>query len=95
MELNMAKDVKDNKGFFKYINNKKKIKDNKGPSTKWKDDPEDKKVRRSSQDGFTERKTCLTNLIALYDETTTWMDEEREVDIVCLDFTKAFDSCLL
>lgn len=32
---------------------------------------EDKKVARSSQHGFIKRKSCLTNLIAFYDETTT------------------------
>lgn len=32
MELNLVKDVKDTKkGFFKYINNKRKTKDNVGP----------------------------------------------------------------
>ncbi|KAJ7424128.1 RNA-directed DNA polymerase from mobile element jockey-like protein [Pitangus sulphuratus] len=53
---------------------------------------ENKKVIRSSQHGFTKGKSCLINLIAFYDETTTWMDEGRRVDIVYLDFSKTFDT---
>lgn len=48
---------------------------------------EDKKEIRRGQHGFTTGKSCLTSLIALYDETTTWMDEGRAGDAVCLDFT--------
>ncbi|RMC04201.1 hypothetical protein DUI87_19020 [Hirundo rustica rustica] len=51
---------------------------------------DDMKVIRSSQHGFTKRKSCLTNLIAFSDETTTWMNEGRAVDIVYLNFSKAF-----
>ncbi|KAJ7413300.1 RNA-directed DNA polymerase from mobile element jockey-like protein [Willisornis vidua] len=53
---------------------------------------DDKKVIRSSQHGFTKGKSCLSNLIAFYDETRTWMDEERAVDIVYLKFSKAFNA---
>ncbi|KAJ7416117.1 RNA-directed DNA polymerase from mobile element jockey-like protein [Pitangus sulphuratus] len=59
---------------------------------------EDKRVIRS-QHGFAEGKSCLTNLIAFYDETMTWMDEGwmllvngLAVDTVSLNFNKAFDS---
>jgi len=38
---------------------------------------EEKKVVRSSQHGFTKRKSCLTNLIAFYDGMTGWAGEER------------------
>ncbi|TRZ16522.1 hypothetical protein HGM15179_010575 [Zosterops borbonicus] len=44
---------------------------------------------RSSQHGFTKRKSCLTNLMAFYD--SRMLNEGREVDIVYLDFSKAFD----
>ncbi|PKU40859.1 rna-directed dna polymerase from mobile element jockey- hypothetical protein [Limosa lapponica baueri] len=53
---------------------------------------EEKKAIRSSQHGFTKGKSCLTNLIPFYDGMTGWMDEGRAVDVVSLDFSKAFDT---
>ncbi|PKU43990.1 rna-directed dna polymerase from mobile element jockey- hypothetical protein [Limosa lapponica baueri] len=53
---------------------------------------EEKKAIRSSQRGFTKGNSCLTNLIAFYDVMTGWTDEGRAVDIVYLDFSKAFDT---
>ncbi|PKU35686.1 rna-directed dna polymerase from mobile element jockey- hypothetical protein [Limosa lapponica baueri] len=53
---------------------------------------EEKKAIRSSQHGFTKGKSCLTNLIAFYECMTGWIDEGRVVDVVCLDFSKAFDT---
>ncbi|KAJ7423789.1 hypothetical protein BTVI_08759 [Pitangus sulphuratus] len=52
---------------------------------------ENKKVIRSSQRGFTKGKSCLTNLIAFYDKTTTWRNDEGAVDAVYFNFSKAFD----
>lgn len=53
---------------------------------------DDKKVVTSGQHEFTKDKQCLINLIAFYDETATWIDEGRAVDVIYLDFSKTFAS---
>lgn len=50
-----------------------------------------KKMIRISQHGFSKGESCLTNLIAFHDGTTTWIDEGRAVAIVYLNFSKALD----
>ncbi|CAM5078510.1 unnamed protein product [Eretmochelys imbricata] len=52
---------------------------------------EERKVIRNNQHGFTKGKSCLTNLIAFYDEITGSVDEGKAVDVLFLDFSKAFD----
>jgi len=52
---------------------------------------EEKKVIRSSQHGFTKGKSCLMNLVAFYD-ITGWVEEERTVGAVYLDFSNVFDA---
>ncbi|GAB0203117.1 mitochondrial enolase superfamily member 1 [Grus japonensis] len=53
---------------------------------------EEEKVIGSGQHGLTKGKSCLTNVIAFYDGMTSWVDEGRAVDVVYLDFSKAFDT---
>ncbi|KAJ7402747.1 Coiled-coil and C2 domain-containing protein 2A [Pitangus sulphuratus] len=50
------------------------------------------KVTKSNQHGFSKGKSCLTDLIAFYDDMAGWVDEGRALDVVCPDFSKAFDT---
>ena len=43
------------------------------------------------QNGFVPRKSCTTNLLETVDFTKLNMSQRRPVDIVFLDFSKAFD----
>ena len=47
---------------------------------------------RPSQRGFTKGRSCLINLVSLYDLVTRLVDEEKVVDVVYLNFSKAFDT---
>ncbi|RMC06941.1 hypothetical protein DUI87_16392 [Hirundo rustica rustica] len=47
---------------------------------------------RPSQHGFRRGRSCLTNLITFYDQVTRLVDAGRAVDVVYLDFSKAFDT---
>ncbi|PKU35457.1 rna-directed dna polymerase from mobile element jockey-like [Limosa lapponica baueri] len=52
----------------------------------------DTQAIRPSQHRFTRGRSCLTNLISFYDKVTRLVDEGKAVDVVYLDFTKAFDT---
>lgn len=52
----------------------------------------DKKVIGRSQHGFMKTKSCLTNLIAAYDEMTSLVDKRRAVDTVYVGFSTVFDT---
>ncbi|GAB0199824.1 mitochondrial enolase superfamily member 1 [Grus japonensis] len=54
---------------------------------------QDNQAIRPSQHGFVKGRSCLTNLISFYDKVTCLADEGKAVDVVYLDFTKAFLHC--
>ncbi|RMC07031.1 hypothetical protein DUI87_16484 [Hirundo rustica rustica] len=45
---------------------------------------------RPSQHGFRRGRSCSTNLISFYDQVTHLVDTGKAVDVVYLDFSKAF-----
>ncbi|KAK4820048.1 hypothetical protein QYF61_017894 [Mycteria americana] len=53
---------------------------------------EDNQGIKPSQHGFRKGRSCLTNQISFYNEVTRLVDEEKAVDVVYLDFSKAFDT---
>lgn len=46
---------------------------------------------RNSQHGFISGKSCLSNLLDFFEEVTKMLDEGEAVDLIYLDFAKAFD----
>jgi len=44
------------------------------------------------QHGFRNKRSCTTQLIEVMEEITSVIDEGKPVDIIYLDFRKAFDS---
>jgi hypothetical protein len=49
------------------------------------------KLIKDSQHGFVSGKSCLTNLLLFLDTVTKYVDKGFPVDIIYLDFAKAFD----
>jgi len=47
---------------------------------------------RPSQHGFMKGRSCLTNLISSYGQGTRLVHEGTAVDVIYLDFSKAFDT---
>ncbi|KAJ7404352.1 hypothetical protein BTVI_72513 [Pitangus sulphuratus] len=52
--------------------------------------PKDKTVIGQSQHGFMRGKSCLSNLISFYDKVAYLLHQGKPVDIIFLDFNKAF-----
>ena len=46
---------------------------------------------KDSQQGFRTGPSCLTNILVFLDKITEWVDQGEVVDVVFLDFAKAFD----
>ena len=53
---------------------------------------EEKKVIRNNQHVFVKGKSRSTNLVVFSDSITSWVDRGRAVDVIYLDFSKAFDT---
>lgn len=49
------------------------------------------KLIKDTQHGFRNGKSCLTNLIEFFEQVTNDLDQGHAVDLVYLDFSKAFD----
>ena len=49
------------------------------------------KLINPSQHGFLKARSCLTNVLCFFEEINKWVDEGSPVDVIYLDFQKAFD----
>ena len=49
------------------------------------------KLINPSRHGFLKARSCLTNLLCFLEEITKWVDDGSPVDVIYLDFQKAFD----
>ena len=50
------------------------------------------KLINPSQHGFLKAGSCLTNLLCFFEEITKWVDDGSRLDVIYLDFQKAFDN---
>ena len=53
---------------------------------------EEQTLLRENQHGFLKGKSCLTNLLEFFEKVNRHVDLGEPVDIVYLDFQKAFDT---
>ena len=49
------------------------------------------KLINPSQHGFLKARSCLKNWLCFFEEVTTWVDDGSPLDVIYLDFQKAFD----
>ena len=47
---------------------------------------------KGSQHGFVSKRSCFTNLLSFFEKVNGWVDEGEAVDVIYLDFRKAFDT---
>ena len=47
---------------------------------------------RKSQDGFVKGRSCTTNLLEFLETATKTVDDGGNMDVIYLDFSKAFDT---
>ena len=52
---------------------------------------EKNKLLRNTQHGFRNKRSCLTNLLDFLHDVFNCYDDSKAVDIIYLDFQKAFD----
>ena len=52
------------------------------------------KLLNPSQHGILKARSCLTNCLCFFEEITKWVDDGSPVDVIYLDFQKAFDKVL-
>ena len=52
---------------------------------------EENDLVKNSQHGFRNKRSCLTNLLDFYNEVYNVYDDTKAVDVIYLDFQKAFD----
>jgi len=50
------------------------------------------KIVTHCQHGFVTKKSCFTNLLETYENRTLALDSGRGIDVIYLDYRKAFDS---
>ena len=53
---------------------------------------EENSLIKNSQHGFRNKRSCLTNLLDFYNDVFNIYDESKAVDVIYLDFQKAFDT---
>jgi Reverse transcriptase (RNA-dependent DNA polymerase) len=46
---------------------------------------------KESQHGFVQKRSCLTNLLEFLEHVTNYVDQGYPIDVIYLDFQKAFD----
>ena len=49
-------------------------------------------ILNGEQHGFVNRKSCFTNLLSTFEEWTSALDQGFGIDVIFLDYSKAFDS---